>query len=334
MKRSLLMLTLLFSSAQALDQIALQKAAQYSRENRGSALLVLQNGQEIFAEGQNGFALSTPHFLASGSKSFGCALAVVLQQEGKLKLDEKVADTLAEWRQGPLKSQVTVRELLHFSSGLEGKAGPELVRLNQNLYQSAVNAPIVHPPGTVFTYGNAHLAVFGELVKRKTGMDPAVYLQQKVLDPLGVKALWQRDQSGNPNLAGSASMTARDWARYGQLILQKGQWNGKEVLSEVFLQGCFQGSEALAAYGLNFWLNVPFAGTLDEKDQVPVRAFQNASGMQKLAEGAPEDMVFAAGAFNQRMYILPSQGLVVVRFAEGGNWNDDVFLRLLLELSK
>ncbi|PJI51595.1 hypothetical protein CTI14_57150, partial [Methylobacterium radiotolerans] len=73
---------------------------------------------------------------------------------------------------------------------------------------------------------------FGLLVQRKTRLDPALVLQRQVLDRIGVRAQWTRDQKGQPNLAGSASMTALDWAKYGQLIVQGGVWNGRRVLSK------------------------------------------------------------------------------------------------------
>ncbi|GGJ21343.1 hypothetical protein GCM10008938_04460 [Deinococcus roseus] len=327
---SLPFVALLASQGQALDLRNIQAAALYSQSHRGSALLVLQDGKEIFAEAENRFDLSREHILASGSKSFSCTIAVALQAEGKLKLDEPVSQSVQEWQQDPQKSSITISQLLHFTSGLPGKIGPSIVRLNKDMYGTAINTPLAAEPGKVFMYGNSHLAVFGEVVKRKTGLDPAIYLQKHILDPLGVKASWQRDQKGNPNLAGSASMTARDWATFGQMVLQKGQWHGKQVLPAQELQKCFQGSEALSTYGLNWWLNVPFNGTLDAGDEVPVQLAKAGKDQQQIAPSAPQNVVMAAGAFNQRLYLLPDEHVVVVRFGEGGDWSDEAFLKLLL----
>ncbi|GEM45492.1 serine hydrolase domain-containing protein [Deinococcus cellulosilyticus] len=329
-RKTLVPFLLLWSSAHALDMKDLENAARYSETHRGSALLVLQDGREVYARAQNGFLLERTHFLASGSKSFSCAIAVALQAEGKLNLDEPVIQTLTEWKIDPQKASITARQLLGFTSGLPGFIGPSLVQLNRDMYGAALNAPLQFPPGEHYTYGNAHLAVFGALIERKTGQDAAVYLQKRVLDPIGVQAVWQRDQSGHPNLAGSASMTARGWAKYGQLILQKGQWEGKTILPAKTLEACFQGSSALSAYGLTWWLNVPFQGTLDEGDEVPVGISRVAGNQQQIAPSAPKNLVMAAGAFNQRLYILPDEKLVVVRFGEGGEWSDETFLKLLL----
>ncbi|MFC4638221.1 serine hydrolase domain-containing protein [Deinococcus hohokamensis] len=331
MRPLLLLSALLASTATALDPRGLEAAAAYSRDHRGSALLVMQGGQVLFSEGQNGFALAQPHLLASGSKSFSCALAVALSDQGVLSLDERVSATLTEWATDPLKNQITVRHLLNFTSGLPARIGPSAARLNADLFGSALRAPLEAPPGHRYTYGNAHLAAFGLLVQRKTGLDPAAVLQRRVLDRIGVRAQWARDRKGQPNLAGSASMTALDWATYGQLILQGGVWKGARVLSREGLDQCFRGSSALATYGLTWWLNVPFAGTLDAEDEVPVQAMGAGSGgAQQIAPSAPSTLVMAAGALNQRLYLLPDEGLVVVRFGEGGPWSDEGFLARLL----
>jgi CubicO group peptidase (beta-lactamase class C family) len=331
MRALLFMAALLESTAAGIDSSSLRAAADYSRDHRGSAVLVMTGGQVVFSEGQNGFSLSQAHMLASGSKSFACALAVALMDQGVLSLDERVSTTLPEWATDPLKRQVTVRHLLSFTSGLPGRIGPNAVRLNADLFGSALHAPFQAPPGSRFTYGNAHLAAFGLLVQRKTRLDPALVLQRQVLDRIGVRAQWTRDQKGQPNLAGSASMTALDWAKYGQLIVQGGVWNGRRVLSKEGLNQCFKGSEALATYGLTWWLNLPFGGTLDAGDEVPVQAVGVGSGeAQQIAPSAPMSMVMAAGALNQRLYLLPEEQTVVVRFGEGGPWSDDAFLAQLL----
>ncbi|WP_170928841.1 serine hydrolase domain-containing protein [Deinococcus hopiensis] len=317
---------ILSSTAHALDFAA----AAYSAAHRGSAVLVMQGGQERYAAAQNGYDLKRPHLLASGSKSFGCALAVALQSDGKLQLDERVSATFPSWAGDPQRASVTVRQLLQFTTGLPGQVGPQAVRLQRDLYADALATPLRYPPGERYTYGNAHLAVFGALVQAKTGEDPAAYLQRRVLDPIGARATWTRDHAGHPNLAGSAFMTARDWGRYGQLFLQGGDWEGKAVLPREVLQACFQGSAALSAYGLTWWLNRPFEGTLDADDDVSMTIARAGSVAQQIAPGAPNAVVMAAGAFNQRLYLIPEQRLVVVRYGEGGPWSDNDFLKALL----
>lgn len=314
----------------AITPAGLDAAARYSAERQGDALLVVQGGREVYAAGQNAFDLNRPHLLASGSKSFACGVAAALQDAGQLTLDERVADTLPQWRADPMKREVTVRQLLGFTSGLPGNVGSQMARANTDLYGQAVSTPLDARPGERFSYGNAHLAVFGAWLERRTGLNPQALYDRVLFGPLGMHVTWGLDRQGHPNLAGSASTTARDWARYGQLILNGGQWQSRQVVSGGSLQACFQGSAALNVYGLTWWLNAPVRGTLDAADTVPVRAL-GVKG-DRLMPSLPQNVVMAAGLGNQRLYVLPDQDAVVVRFASGGPWNDDEFLRTLLNL--
>ncbi|WP_158263740.1 serine hydrolase domain-containing protein [Deinococcus arcticus] len=305
---------------------SLARAAAYSAEHRGDALVVLQGGREVLAQGQHGFALDTPHALASGSKTFACALAVALQDAGVLRLDERAADTLTEWA-GDARREITLRQLLNFSSGLPGNVGQPVPGQNADLNAAALRAPLRATPGARFSYGNAHLAAFSAWVSRKTGRAPEVELQRRVLDALNIHPTWARDNAGNASLAGGARLDARSWARFGELLRRGGEWEGRQLLSAAGLSSCRQGSAALNAYGLGLWLNLPLRGTLDPRDSVPVAALK--AGAERLMPSQPDDVVMAAGLGNQRLYVLPSLDAVVVRFGRGGPWNDDEFLRLL-----
>jgi CubicO group peptidase (beta-lactamase class C family) len=259
-------------------------------------------------------------------------MAVAAQDDGLFKLDDAVSTVLAEWQSDPRKARVTLRQLLSFTSGLPGSAAnPGSVGNVPDLNLAAMRLPLTAEPGARYTYGNTHLAVFNEVVRRKTGMLADTYLLRRVLEPIGVTQIaWTRDRAGNAQLAGGARLTARDWARYGQLFLQGGTWNGKRVLSSV--GECLRGSSALGVYGLTWWLNAPFAGTVDAGDVIPLRAFglPNIDSAERIAPSAPTDLFMAAGAGNQRLYVVPSLSLVVVRFGAGGAWSDGEFLKRLL----
>ena len=85
---------------------------------------------------------------------------------------------------------------------------------------------------------------------------------------------------------------------------------------------------ALATYGLGWWLNRPVGATFGTNDNVPLE-FVWATG-SRLARNMPTDVMIANGAFGQRMYIIPSLNLVVVRFGSGGDWGDNAFSQALL----
>src|SRR5437588_403487 len=97
----------------------LRAAADYSRSRRGFALLVLQNDRVIFEDYENGSKPDEAHKIYSGTKSFWAVAAMCAVADGILKLDESATDTLAEWRDDPQKSRITIRQLLNFTAGID-----------------------------------------------------------------------------------------------------------------------------------------------------------------------------------------------------------------------
>lgn len=324
-------------------------AADYSAARRGEAMLVMQAGRIVFEEYHNGFAPGGAHYLASGTKSFNCALAVAAQMDDLLSLDEPVANTITTWRtdsptpaaNADRKSTVTARQLLSLASGLQSDV---LLANNVDTYARSLTAPSPYAPNEAVIYGQQTFQAFAAFFQLKTGgrlgagasvaggRDPVEYLQARVLDPIGsAVALWGRDIVGHPNMAGGASMTARSWARYGQLIVQNGLWEGRTVLDARLLRECStHANPAFAGYGLSWWLNRPAGGTYQPGiDMLPGIITGESSGA-RLAPDVSSDLFMAAGLGNQRMYIIPSLELVVVRFADFGDWSDNEFLRRLL----
>lgn len=309
-----------------------QAAAAFSAEAGGRAVMVLQGGSVVFEDYQNGHGAEEPAELFSGTKSFNCAMALAAIEEGLLDLDESAADTLTEWAEDPDKSKITPRHLLQFTSGL--KADQRMLtfdgmRTDQKIadkYAYAIDQPLETEPGEVFEYNGTHLLAFGALMARKTGQDPVAYLEAKIFEPITFRyAGWNRDTVGNPMLAFGAWTTANEWAKYGELVLHDGAWDGVQVLPAGAFNQCFQGSEPMPSYGLTFWLNNEL--TADQAELVPAKGV--VGGERTFIHG-PADMVTAAGAHDQRLYIVPSMDLVVVRLSDGSRkWLDSEFLGLL-----
>jgi len=305
---------------------SLRAAARYSADREGDAVLVFRHDSLVFEDYQNGYDPSAPHPLASGTKTFACVLAALGHADGLLDLDEPVARTLPEFRDDSLKARVTIRQLLNLTSGLQ----PDQAGSNGDLYAAAAGLPMVARPGTRFAYGGASFHVFGELLRSKLGGgDVVAYLRRRIFTPLGVDVpYWLRDRAGRPHLAGGAVMTARGWGRFGLLLLDQGRWAGRQLVPGSDIGECRRGSEANPGYGLGVWLNAP----VPARPPPPgVRRVGDADRLI-LAPDLPHDLLLAAGAGGQRLYVLPNPGLVVVRLGHnrGPEYKDDVFLRTLL----
>ena len=289
-------------------------AAEYSARHGGVSFIAIRDGETLHEAYPNGGGAEKAHELASGTKSFSGVIAAVAVKDGLLSLDERAADTLDEWKDDPRKSQITLRQLLSLTSGIEGGhigRPPD--------YQDAVALPAVAEPGTVFEYGPVNFQIFGEIMKRKLQSyeggrysDALAYLKARILDPLDITpAQWNRGRDSNPHLPSGADLTARDWARFGEFILDRGEVDGKLLVDEAAFAAMFDGSAVNPGYGLTWWLNAePSAETL--KASRPMTVASDLYTHPRRSE-LPDDLFMAAGAGDQRLYIIPSINLVVVR---------------------
>jgi CubicO group peptidase (beta-lactamase class C family) len=307
--------------AQALD---FEAAAAYSAERSGVALLVLRHGQVAFEDYPNDGDPARGWELASGTKSFTGIMAAAAIQDGLISSwDEHASETLQEWR-ADQRRHITLRHLLSLTSGIEG--GP-IAR--PPTYADAIAQHAEAPPGERFAYGPTPFQIFGEIMRRKTNGDPLAYLTRRVFEPLGIEPThWRRGADGNPHMPSGAGLTSRDWARFGWFVLQGGEGRvDRQALAQ-----CFVGSRANPGYGLSWWLL--------REGLVPPRRVQTVDVDPALAERFGE-INMAAGAGDQRLYLIPSLGLVVARQAtgilralrgrrRGPRWSDGEFLRALL----
>ena len=298
-------------------------AAAYAAAHGSFAVLVMHDGKIQFEEYQNGKVATDALELASGTKSFWGIAAVAAEEDGLLKLDEKVSETITEWKSDPKREPITIRQLLTLTSGIQGG---EIAR--PPLYDDALNAPLTTEPGVAFHYGPAPFQIFGELMKRKlkdSGQNGVDYLKARILEPIGLDVgVWRSSKDGNPLMPQGAKLTAREWAKFGQLIINGGTWDGKQIVSKSAIDQCFSGTKANPHYGLTFWLK----GLDPEEDKDLIPATDSAKPIDRL----PDDFVMAAGLGKQRLYIIPSLKLVVVRQGKilGGTFKDAQFLSLLL----
>ncbi len=331
-------LTLIFAltgGALAADLPAanLRAAAEYSAARRGLALLVIQHGQRIFEDYPNGHAAAEPHKIYSGTKAFWNLAALAAEEEGMLSLDERAAETIAEWRGDAGRSRITIRQLLDFTSGLDAENHLHSTEVADRA-AAALRGPQVAEAGAAFIYGPCSLQVFHEILRRKLaprGETPLHFLERKVLRPLGLGPQnYKRDRAGNPLLASGFVLTARQWSRMGVLMLHEG---APVVTPRTFAQ-VLHGPAANRAFALGFWNNrrggEPEAREFDLEDMLEKKWAAQDWRNACLCRAAPEDLVASVGSGYQRLLVIPSLELVVVRQGEDAKFSDGQFLRLLL----
>ena len=309
------------------------RAAKYSESRRGSAVLVMQNGRTVFEHYANGGSAKRGWPIFSGTKSFWGIAALSAAQEGRFKLDDPVSDTITEWKSDPRKSQITIRQLLSQTDGIEGASRLQRPSIRDR-NAMAIALPSVAEPGSAFIYGPSHLQIFSELLRRKLGGRSVInYFEMHVANRLGLRDLkYKKDARGNPLPATGFELTAREWARLGELVIGNGNYHRRQIVASTVLREAFVGSQINPDYGLTFWLNdQALTGREADMERMIDLPWENAhwSGVC-ICKDAPADMVVALGSHYQRLFIIPSLKTIIVRQGSGGNFSDAQFLRLVL----
>ena len=309
------------------------QAAKYSESKRGISMLIMQNRRTVFEHYANGGSPDGKWPIFSGTKSFWGIAALCAVRDSLIRLDDHAADTIKEWKSDPRKAQITIRQLLNFTDGIDG--APHLHRASiRDRNAAAIRLSILAQPGMRFIYGPSHLQIFSELLRRKLGGRSTIgYVEGHVLNRLGLGRLnYKKDARGNPLPATGFELTAREWARLGELVLGRGNYHGRQIVPTSLLQEAFAGSQPNPSYGLTFWLNqqAPSAREVDVERMLDL-PWQSAQWAEScICKDAPADMVVALGSHFQRLFIIPSLKAIIVRQGSGGNFSDAQFLRLVL----
>lgn len=274
-----------------------------------AAVVVLHRGEIVGERYRDGIDAYTQLESWSMGKSLTATLIGVLVQQGHLSLDQPAP--IREWHgDGDPRANIRIRDLMQMSSGLlySGQddprqrwplAVPEHLYIYSdtvNAFERAIGSSAEHPPGTVGRYRNCDPLTLGAVIRRtvteELGENYHQWPQAALFDRIGIRRqVLETDWYGNFLLTGFDYGTPRNWARLGQLYLQDGIWEGERVLPEGWSR--FVSTPAPAwpepCYGGQFWLN-------------RTREFE-----------LPEDAYFMAGYGEQRVFVVPSAGLVIVR---------------------
>jgi CubicO group peptidase (beta-lactamase class C family) len=234
------------------------------------------------------------------------ALIGILTQQGLVT--PSMPAPIPEWR-GDLRREIEVEHLLRMTTGLaldETNSGfdpaSQMIYLHNDMAGFAVNAAVVAPPGTRWAYSSPTTQLLARIVRDAAGgpEQTLALAWRELFNPLGMRHVTlEFDASGT--LQGSSYMlaSARDWARFGLLYLNDGIVGGKRILHEDWVD--FSAAATLDTdYGAGFWTN----------------RSEHPNARERVRLGIPRDAFFASGDLGQRIVIMPSQHLVVVRLGD------------------
>lgn len=274
------------------------------------AVVVAHGGRLLAEQYAPGITRDTPLLGWSMSKSVVNALVGILVKRGALDIRQPAP--VAEWAApGDPRGGITLEHLLWMSSGLAFNEdygdpyGDVLTMLfrEPDCGTYAASRPLLHAPGTVWDYSSGTTNLICRILREQLDGEAASSLafpRAALFAPLGMtSAVMEPDASGAFIGSSYTFATARDWARFGQLYLQDGEWNGERILPEGWV--AYSTTPAPTSprghYGAQWWLNAGEAGNPDN------RAFPDL----------PADLYYASGHEGQFVVVVPSRDAVIVR---------------------
>jgi CubicO group peptidase (beta-lactamase class C family) len=256
-------LILTWAMAAGIDPTALDALVKRAGELDSDALVVMVDGKVVLEKWFDG--KPRPIEAMSVTKSVVALAVGRLITTGKIKsVDQPVADFYPEWRQGK-KKLITIRHLLTQTTGLQSPPTTEEVYAAPDFVQLALCAELVSDPGERFSYNNKALNLVGGVVQRASGKRMDQYLRDEVFAPLGITNFtWTLDSAGNPHGMSGLQILPADLAKLGQLMLDGGKWNGKQIISAEWVKDATSPSERFPGYGYLWWLLQAKKVTLDD----------------------------------------------------------------------
>lgn len=219
------------SVAKAMDSF-FQKASDDSLEIH--SIMVVKDGNVIFSKWQNGGIDTVPHVLHSVSKTFTATAVGLAIADGKLNLTDKVVDFFQD--KAPAEASdnlkaMTVRDLLTMSCGHDDDPTAQIRSLDDDYVKTFLAYPVTHQPGIFFCYNSLGTYMLSAIVQKVTGEKIVDYLNSKIFEPLNIdKPKWDECKQGI-NMGGwGLYLKTEDLAKMGQLLLQNGNWQGKQLI--------------------------------------------------------------------------------------------------------
>lgn len=303
-------------AALGLRPTRLATLAREARRADSTCYAVVRRGR-LARDWNWGTPRTMPREAFSVTKSVTSALVGIAVRDGSLRLGDRVARYVPQWRGTP-SSGVTVRNLLSNDSGrywsIDSDYGALVRARNRTAY--AVGLPQQHAPGSAWAYNNAAIQVLEAVLRRATGTPVDRFAARRLFAPLGMThTRMVRDASGRSTTTFfGLQTTCLDLARLGTLYLGQGAVAGRRILSRGYVRQSV-GSPSTphnAAYGYLWWLNRPgpLRGATDAVDAAG-QPVSPVSG--QLAPQAPASTYAALGLGGQVLLVDPRSRTVVVR---------------------
>lgn len=287
------------------NEAQLQPLLDYLEQKYTKGFMMLFNGKIVIEKYMNGHTSQSPWYWASAGKTLTSTICGIAQDEGLFNIENKVSDYLGNsWTSIPLEKEnlITCKNLLSMNSGLDDSLGDDV---------SPANLQFMADSGKRWAYHNVYVKL-QDVVAQASNQLWSSYFNTKLRDRIGMSGTWI-----NSNDLSIYWSNTRSMARFGLLISANGLWEDSTIVSQRFLKEATNTSQNInLAYGYLWWLNGKASFHL------PQTQFEfNGS----LIPNAPNDMYAALGKNDQKIYIVPSKNIVIVRMGEVANPDNPTF---------
>ena len=276
-----------------------QPLISFLEEKNTKGFIILHDGKIVLEEYFNGHTNTSPWYWASAGKTLTTAITGIAEDEGLLNIENKVSDYIGTgWTSATLEKEnlITCKNLLTMSSGLDDALGDDI---------STSNLKYIADAGNRWAYHNVYVKL-QNVISEASNQTWTNYFNAKLKDKIGMTGAWI--ESNNFNVYWS---TTRSMARFGLLNYANGKWENNQIIPENYLNNAISTSQNLnKAYGYLWWLNGKSSFRLPQSQT----QFDGA-----LIPNAPNDMYCALGRDDQKIYVVPSKKLVVVRMGAAAN---------------
>lgn len=273
-----------------------QALLDFLEEKKTKGFIMLHNGKIVIESYMNGHNETSSWYWASAGKTLTTTATGIAQDQGILDINDKVSDYIGTgWTSIPLEKEnlITNKNLLSMTSGLDDTLGEDI---------SAENLQYLADSGDRWAYHGVFLKL-QDVVASASNQTWNNYFNTNLKDRIGMTGAWI--PLGDLNVYWS---TTRSMARFGLLTSANGTWEDTQIVSQNFLNEATNTSQSInQAYGYLWWLNGKSSYHLPQSQL----EFDG-----QLIPNAPSDMYCALGKNDQKIYIVPSKNIVVIRMGE------------------
>ncbi len=266
------------------------------------SVLVVRNGYVVLDAYFAPYDGSFPHNQASVTKSVTATLIGIAIDQGKLKLDQPMISFFPDRTIANLderKSRITVEDLVSMRNDMESEClngdlpTLDAMRVSSDWIQAALDRKMVADPGTSWCYDSPGMHILSGILQKATGMTELEYARQNLFGPLGIRdVFWAADPQGHTQGWGNLYLEPQDAAKVGYLWLNRGRWEGKQIVSANWINEMTKSRSRAGAddYGYGTWVG---------------------------RDTPPNDYFYAVGRLGQYIRVYPSYNAVVVITAQG-----------------